>query len=124
MTNTNVFCIVINYIADLQNRLRLSNDAQASMLNSMHEGVLIVDQDYKTAGDDKVLFCNWPALKILQTFISPSGCDAEDLMSKLSYQPIQDNTLMTFLTKDPDRSNRNPKISLEMIIMMQKDEPN
>ena len=31
---------------------------------------------------------------------------------------------MTFLTKDPKRSNSNPMISLEMIIMMQKDEPN
>ena len=31
---------------------------------------------------------------------------------------------MNFLTKDPNRSNSNPMISLEMIIMMQKDEPN
>ena len=63
-------------------------------------------------------------MKIFQTFIGPAGSDEEDLMSKLCCQPIQDNTLMTFLTKDPNRSNSNPMISLEMIIMMQKDEPN
>ena len=40
-----VFAIVLNYTKDLQNRLRISNDAQTSMLNAMHEGVLIVDQD-------------------------------------------------------------------------------
>ena len=45
------------------------------MLNSMHEGVLIVDLEHRTAEDDKILFCNLPALKIFQTFIGPFGCD-------------------------------------------------
>ena len=56
---------MIEYTKHLQGKLRMSNEAQANMLNGMHEGVLILNENLDKSSDDKVLFCNWPAQKIL-----------------------------------------------------------
>lgn len=45
------FCIIsiaaamIEYTKHLQGKLRMSNEAQANMLNGMHEGVLILNEN-------------------------------------------------------------------------------
>ena len=115
---------MMEYIKHLQGKLRMSNEAQANMLNGMHEGVLILNENLDKSSDDKVLFCNWPAQKILQTFIGIAGTGEENLLSKLCFQPIQENTFMSFLTKRQIQTKDDPSISLEMLILMQKDEPN
>ena len=90
----------------------------------MHEGVLILDKkklDKKEEGNN-VLFANWPAKKLFTQFIGAAGLDEEDLMSKLCYQPIRENKQTSFLPASS--GHEKPEISLEMIIMMQLDEPN
>ena len=56
---------IISYVKHLQSKLRMSNDSQATMLNGMHEGVLILNQNLDKNDENMVLFCNWPAQKIL-----------------------------------------------------------
>ena len=116
--------VAIRYVSHLQRSLRNSNEAQSNLLNGMHEGVLILDKkklDKKDEGKN-VLFANWPAQKLFIQFIGAAGLDEEDLMSKLCYQPIRENKQASFLPASS--GHEKPEISLEMIIMMQLDEPN
>ena len=45
------------------------------MLNGMHEGVLILNAKKleKEKREGQVLFCNWPAQKVLTAFIGEAG---------------------------------------------------
>ena len=36
---------MVQFVKHLQSKLRVSNDSQASMLNGMHEGVLILNKE-------------------------------------------------------------------------------
>lgn len=71
------------------------------MLNGMHEGVLILNAKKleKEKREGQVLFCNWPAQKVLSTFIGEAGSQQADLLDKLCFVPIKGNTFMSFLTK-------------------------
>ena len=71
------------------------------MLNGMHEGVLVLDAKKLDSdqSDGQVLFCNWPAQKVLTTFIGEAGSNQKDLLDKLCFEPIKGNTYMSFLTK-------------------------
>ena len=57
------FVVTMQYVKQLQISLRVSNESQATMLNGMHEGVLILEAKKmdKSDSDEQVLFCNWPA---------------------------------------------------------------
>ena len=41
----------------------------------------------------------------------------------MCFEPIQDNLQMSFLYKRSSRTTENQQINLDMIMMMQKDEP-
>ena len=89
------------YINQLQRSLKVSNEASATILNGMHEGVLILNAKKleKEKREGKVLFCNWPAQKVLTTFLGEVGSEQKDLLDKLIFEPIKGNTYMSFLTK-------------------------
>lgn len=118
--------MLAEYVKQLQISLRISNESQATMLNGMHEGLLILDAKKLEKGEseDQALFCNWPAQKVLTTFIGPAGSDQDDLMGKLCFEPIKGNAHTSFLTRSEESKGQEKKISLQMIITLQKDEPN
>ena len=70
----------------------------------MHEGVLILDAKKleKSESVEQVLFCNWPAQKVLTAFIGLAGSDQDDLMDKLIFEPIKGNAHTRFLLQSEE----------------------
>ena len=54
--------IIVDYIAKINSELHNANEEKLNLVNGMHEGVLILSED-------KVIFCNQPALKLVNTFL-------------------------------------------------------
>ena len=98
----------------MQINQRVSNESQATLLNGMHEGVLILDAKKldKRESEEQVLFCNWPAQKVLTAFIGPAGSEENKLMDKLIFEPIKGNAHTSFLLHSEETKGQEKKLSL------------
>ena len=57
--------MIIQYVVDINQKLVMINKSQIELLHGMHEGLLIVRKDTHS----KWLFCNRPAVKLVNTFL-------------------------------------------------------
>ena len=62
--------IVFLFIVNLNAKLDFSNQEHIKLLNGMHEGLIILNEEFKKEnGGQTVMFCNKPAKKLLTNFI-------------------------------------------------------
>lgn len=71
------FILSINYISQLHNKLDFANSENVRLLNGMHEGVLIIKKPKQPDGSRRVMFCNRPAEKLLQTYLNAPVTDPQ-----------------------------------------------
>ena len=59
--------MVIVHITEIHEKLHFTNEENIKLLNGMHEGVLILRHEPGVQND--VMFCNLPALKLVNKFL-------------------------------------------------------
>ena len=55
-------------VTNMNKKLEAANEAQAKLLNGMHEGVLIISKPTQEQ-PSRFLLCNQPARKLISTFL-------------------------------------------------------
>ena len=58
------FAVAVRSVSKLQTKLSTTNIENAKLLDGMHEGLLILSKN-----DQKTMFCNKPAQKIINAFL-------------------------------------------------------
>jgi len=68
-------CLI--YIEEINMKLQMANESHSKLLNGMHEGILILSQSTRTV-PARFLFCNFPARKLISTFLGNFDCCKTD----------------------------------------------
>lgn len=107
--------MVLNYIQEINNKLRLSNLSNVEMLNGMHEGVMILSKEDTEKA--KLLFVNHTARKLIKQFLQTPLNSLASVLRKESFKFVS----LTDRAR-VDHNLEGPRC-LEQIITTQRDEP-
>lgn len=116
------------YISQMHSRMKSTNIENAKLLDGMHEGLLIVSQS-----SNKPMFCNNPAYKLLKAAIEKLEVDGQVASSASHYESLVKSKILE-VTQIAVKGHKNKlqsplaqlnqALSLEQVILAQKDEPN
>ena len=113
-----VFGMLFVHISKVHTNLFISNQGNIKLLNEMHEGVLILEED-----GNKVMLSNKPTQKLIKKYFSEEKFLDEACFNRLIFnQGMSQNTIIS--QKLPYLIDENNKKSLSEIILAQIDEPN
>ena len=118
--------MILLYINYIHEKLDFANEEHIKLLNGMHEGVLIVNENQmKDNGAQKMMFCNRTAGKLVKTYLGDQK-DSDgfclDAFNTLGFQRLQTGQISSPQSIFESRLD-NP-INLNQLMLIQKDEPN
>lgn len=115
---------VIFYISKLHLKLASINIENVKLLDGMHEGLLIISKR-----DRQTMFCNFPAQKIIKSFLGVSSTQLSyQAFKKAVFHPINSSSSSTTTKRSSKMteaitSKEQKALSLDDILILQEDEP-